>query len=157
MSARETIAACATAPDLAARAVAAGPAPGSRPACRYRRRPGFASGSGTRTKGSARLLADLPQGGGDGGPQAAGAGGGEVGDRPRAGSALVLEHQLDADVVAAVAVVEDGDGPHRPGLVVVVLGVVVEGEVDRLLHRATAARSCTARTRTGTPSRGCMP
>ena len=48
--------------------------------------------------------------------------------------ALVLERDLDPQVGAAVAVVDHGHRPGDAGLLLVVVGMVVEREVDGFLH-----------------------
>src|SRR5205807_3340356 len=88
------------------------------------------------TSGSSAIgsLAQLAQGGGEGGPQAAGRGGSQVSDKPRPRATHLLDGELDPQVSTFVAVVEEGDGPRHRGPLGVALGVVVGAVVGQLLH-----------------------
>src|SRR5918995_5605056 len=83
---------------------------------------------------AAGVLTDLPQSGRQGGPEPASGPGRQVAGYARAVGALVLDGQLHAEVPAPVAVVGYRHGPGDARLLLVVGGVVVEREIDRLLH-----------------------
>ena len=60
-------------------------------------------------------------------------------DQPGAGSPDFLDGQLDAELVAAFAVVEDCDRPGNGGSFVVTYGMVVEAVVHQPLHTTSQA------------------
>jgi hypothetical protein len=84
----------------------------------------------------AGLLTHGPEGGRKRGPQPPHRVSSEVPDDPGAIGTRLLDGQLDADVGASIAVVKNRHGPRHARLVVVAVGVVVESEVNGLLHEA---------------------
>src|SRR5207248_4929985 len=77
---------------------------------------------------------DLTEGGGNGGRQPPRRRRRQVGDHARSGPAFLLEGELHPQVAAALAVVDHRDRPCGAGPLLVVLGMVIEREIDGLLH-----------------------
>jgi len=85
-------------------------------------------------------LADLRQSLGQGDPEPASRGGGEVSRLAITGAADVFEGQFEPQVATFLAVVHNHHRPSLLGPLRIVIGMIVTAVVDQLLHRTSEAR-----------------